>query len=739
MKDKNQTVLPQQNEDYIDLLELAHTILQGKWLILFFVLIASIIAFVYAYGQSPIYKADALLRVESQKATIPGIEDLAGLSSDDTSVGTELELIKSRKNLAIAVDALKLSIVAQPKKVRFFSNLHKRFFSPAETKKLPLVWERFDEFAYKYAWGNERIKVDRLDVPELLLNRPLTLVSKPDSTFAIISNNKILLDGKVGQSSTSIDNSVSIFVSELTGLPGTEFSITKLSMRTAIAALKNKISASEKGKKTGIISLSLTGHNQDTIVKTLNNVSKTYVEQNISRSSEEASKALAFLEEQIKPVKETVEKTEASLKQYRIKHQTADLPQETQAILDVIVAIDAELQKFSLSREELSQKYADQHPTIQALNAQESKLKRRKERTQTKISKLPKKQQKLLKLERDIKVANTIYIDLLNTIQEFKIAKASTVGNSYIVDLADIDESFVMPNRKRILVIGILLGGILGLVMVFLRKALRITVNSPEKLEEAIGLPVYATVPLSKNVKLTGGLKAKTRKQKSLLAVDNNTDPAIESLRSLRTSLHFALHEAKNNVVMITGPSPYIGKSFISSNFAAVISAAEQRVILIDADMRKGYLHELLNLKLVPGLSDIITEKATLEDVIQTVQVGNVSMDVITRGQTPPNPSELLMHGYFGKLLNYLSENYDLVLIDSPPIHAVTDPTIIGSHAGVVFMVVHSDRHSMKEIEHAVARLSQTGVETKGFIFNGYDAQSSAYNYGYKSYYGEYK
>ena len=740
MNDKNNLALPHQSVDYINLLDVAHTIRQGKWLILFFTLISSLLAFIYTYGQSPIYKADTLLRVESQKAGIPGIDDLASLmGTEDTSVGTELELIKSRKNLAITVNKLKLNIIAQPKKVPFFSNLHKRFFSPEETQKPSLIWGKLDTLMHRYSWGNEHIKVSRLNVPNKWLNKPLTLITKQDSSFEIKSGDSSLLKGKVGESSTSIDKSFSIFVSELTGLLGTEFSITKLSMRRATARLKKKITASEKGKKTGIIVLSLTGHDEDKIVKILDDVSKNYVEQNISRSSEEASNALAFLEEQIKPVKENVDKTEASLKQYRIEHHTADLPQETQAILDVIVGIDAKLQKYSLSREELSQKYAKQHPTIQALNFQENKLKRRKQKTQEKIAKLPKKQQVLLKLEREIKVSNAIYIDLLNKIQEFKIAKASTVGNAYIVDLADIDESYVKPNKKRILSIGVLLGLIFGMIVVFLRKALRHTVNNPDKLEEALGLPVYATIPLSKNVKLTGGLNTKVKKQKSLLAEDHKNDPAIESLRSLRTSLHFALHEAKNNIVMITGPSPYIGKSFISSNFAAVIATAKQRVILIDADMRKGYLHELFKQELVPGLSDIITKKATLEDAIQTIPVGDTYIDIITRGQTPPNPSELLMHGYFDKLLDHLSNNYDLVIIDSPPIHAVTDPTIIGGHAGVVFMVVHSDRHSLKEIEHAVARLSQAGVETKGFIFNGYDAKNSAYNYGYQSYYGEYK
>ena len=190
---------------------------------------------------------------------------------------------------------------------------------------------------------------------------------------------------------------------------------------------------------------------------------------------------------------------------------------------------------------------------------------------------------------------------------------------------------------------------------------------------------------------------------------------------------------------MITGPSPGIGKSFISSNLAAVISGSDQRVLLIDADMRKGYLHNLVNVPITPGLSDVISEKSTLEESIHECKCNGNSFDVITRGQTPPNPSELLMHENFKSLLTKLSSRYDLILIDTPPIHAVTDPTIVGSLSGVVFMVVRQDTHSMKEIEHAVKRLSNTGIETKGFIFNGYDAKKNRYGYGYQSYYGEYQ
>ena len=746
MNDKTQSIVTaKEDDDEIDLLQLVHTIWNGKWLILLFTLIATLLAFVYAFGQSPIYKADALLQVESQKSAIPGIEDIAGLGGDDASVGTELEIIKSRKIIGQAVAALNLDITAQPKRVPLLGNLYKRFFSPEQTNKPPLIWDKIDNFMHQYAWGNEKIKIESLNVPDKWLNQPLTLIKNENEnkneTFNILSDETLLFKGKVGQPSRSSDQSFSIFVSQLNGLPGTKYVITKLSNLRAIEILQLNIRASEKGKKTGIINLALEGKNKKVIVNTLDHISKTYLQQNKSRSSEEASNALKFLKEQIKPVKDNADKTEALLKRYRTENQTADLSMETQAVLDVIAGLDTELQRLSLKRDELGQKYTNNHPTIQAIISQENKLKNTKKKTLSKISKLPGTQQKLLKYERDFKVSNAVYLDLLNNIQEFKIAKASSVGNVYIIDKAVVHDKPTKPKKGMILALGLLLGTMLGILTVFLRKALHHTVDNPEKLEEALGIPVYATVPLSKGVKLTGSLKAKNRRQKNLLAIDNPTDPSIESLRSLRTSLHFALLEAKNNIVMITGPSPGIGKSFISSNFSAVLATGEQKVLLIDADMRKGYLHNLLNEKVSPGLSDLISDKTTIEEAIHTITMGEHSMDIITRGQTPPNPSELLMHSNFEKLLTVFSERYDLIIIDTPPVHAVTDPTIIGKHSGVVFMVARSEQHSMKEIEYAVTRLSHTGIETKGFIFNAYNPSKSTYGYsgyGY-SYYGDYK
>ncbi len=722
-------------DDEIDLRELLATLLNDKWLILILMLISLFLSAIYAFGASPIYRADSLLQVEEKTAGIPGIEELAGLASDSASASTELQVLKSRKIIGKAVKELKLDIIATPNRVPLLGNLSKHFVEENEIGFVPfnLSWLK------NYSWSHENIKVNRLEVAKHYLNKPFTLTSHKNGRYSIYFDDQLILKGHVNNLEATKDGLLKINIQELNASEGKKFTIKKLSKYQAIIDLQKKLKASEQGKKTGIISLVLEGEDQIQILGILDNISNSYLLQNKSRSSEEASNALNFLNEQIKPVKERAEAAEAKLKNYRTNNQTADMSMETQTILQVVSEIDTQLQKLSLKRDELNLKYTSNHPTIQALSSQEKKLNERKNNTLSKITELPETQQQLLRLEGDYKVANAIYVDLLNKIQEFQIAKASNVGNVYILDTAAVNEKPVKPKKIMILALGLLLGLMLGTLVTFLKKALYHKINNPEKLEEHLGLPVYATIPLSKGVKLTSGLKKKKKKQKSLLAIEDNNDPAIESLRSLRTSLHFALLEAKNNIVMITGPSPGIGKSFISSNLAAVISGSNQRVLLIDADMRKGYLHNLVNVSISPGLSDLISEKSTLENSIHEYKCNGNSFDIITRGQTPPNPSELLMHQNFEGLLTKLSSQYDLILIDTPPIHAVTDPTIVGSLSGVVFMVVRQDMHTMKEIEHAVKRLSNTGIETKGFIFNGYDAKKNRYGYGYQSYYGEYQ
>jgi tyrosine-protein kinase Etk/Wzc len=215
--------------------------------------------------------------------------------------------------------------------------------------------------------------------------------------------------------------------------------------------------------------------------------------------------------------------------------------------------------------------------------------------------------------------------------------------------------------------------------------------------------------------------------------VNNPADLAVESLRSLRTSLHFATLEAKNNILMISGPSPAVGKSFVSCNLAAIIAQTGQKVLLVDADMRKGYLNKLFRLDVSNGLSDLLAGKIDLNTATHATEVDN--LHVITRGQIPPNPSELLMHSNFTQFLESVSNQYDLVIIDTPPILAVTDAALVGRQAGTSLIVTRFGVNAAKEIMVTKRRFEQNGIVVKGAIFNAVERKASAYGYGNYSYY----
>ena len=399
-----------------------------------------------------------------------------------------------------------------------------------------------------------------------------------------------------------------------------------------------------------------------------------------------------------------------------------------------------------------SRKFNRNHPNYQGIVEQISAVQKQRDGLAQKIANLPEMQQKLLGLTRDVEVGNEIYMMLLGKVQELDIVRAGTVGNVRIIDVAEVNTTKpVKPKKALIVVMATMLGGMLAIAIVLVQKALHKGVEDPSEIE-AIGLPVYASVPFSthqdKLTRLSKGVgkvlskgigkgKRKDSQTNNVLAVDNPADLSIEALRSLRTSLHFAMMEAKNNIIAISGPSPSVGKSFISANLGAVLAQSGQKVLVIDADMRKGYLQKQFGLQAENGLSDYLSGQQTLEQVTKATNVEG--LDVITRGQVPPNPSELLMHSNFSDLITEIKAKYDIVIIDTPPILAVTDPAIVGGHAGSMLMVTRFGLNAIKEIDYARQRFEQNGIDVKGVVFNGVVKKASN-AYGYYGYYNyEYK
>ena len=336
-----------------------------------------------------------------------------------------------------------------------------------------------------------------------------------------------------------------------------------------------------------------------------------------------------------------------------------------------------------------------------------------------------------MRLARDVEVNTLVYTELLNKSQELKIVKASAVGNVRILDSALSAIEAVKPKKALIFVLATLLGGMLGTGMVFIREMMKQGVKTPEEIESRTGLSVYATVSESDQMKV---LERNAKKQggSCLLAKMAPADLSIEELRSLRTNLVFALMEAENNRIMITGPAPGVGKSFISANLALLLAESNQKVLLIDADLRKGHINRQIDKPRENGLAEVIAGKLTASAAVCSV---NDNLDVLTCGYYPPNPSELLMTPAFKQLLEEASAQYDVVVIDTPPILAVTDPVIVGKLCATNFMVVRAHQNPIREVVYAASRFEQNGVKIKGCVLNGMIQTSSRYgNYGYYQY-----
>jgi len=730
-----------QDEDEIDLRDIIGTLLENKWLIILMTTIALLIGIVKATLETPIYQADAMLQVESSQSMMAMDPlALAGGGNGYTPVEAEMEIIKSRMIMGATVTSLNLEIVAQAKYFPYIGKTMARRFEAGHKDKLAAPWLDYSD----YAWGGERIKVDTLDFPTGWIGQQLTLIAGKNGQFKLFDRDKqFITDGEVGKPVNMIiageDSPLRIFVSILKARPGTHFSLQRQSHISAMQSLMGNFSVTEKGRSIGILSFTMTSESPSIAMQTLNEVANIYVRMDIEKKSAEAQKTFEFLEQQLPIIKSQLELATDELNEYRLKKGSVNLDFETNSILMGIVEKNTQVTLLEQKKDELRRSFTSSHPAVISIDKQINRLKNQIQQHNKKVTKLPETQQIILGLSRDVNVNAELYSTMLNNMQTIKVAKSGTVGDVSVIDYAVMPTYPVKPKKSLIVAVATMLGLIMAIALVFIRKAMHQGIEDPDIIEKQLNVPVYATILHSEKQLL---LNKQLDKNKSyigppvVLALEDEDDMAIESLRSLRTTLHFAFLEAKNNIIMISSPSPGVGKSFVSTNLAIVLASAGKKVLLIDADLRKGIINKALGISRENGLSELISNLITPDEAIHTID--NANIDFIPTGAIPPNPSELLLHEHFATLLEDLGKKYDHVIIDSPPILAVTDACIIGRMASATLMVIKSGKHPLRELQQSVKRLKQNDVNIKGCVFNDVKEVASGYGYGYGKYFYQY-
>ncbi|WP_407501692.1 polysaccharide biosynthesis tyrosine autokinase [Acinetobacter baumannii] len=716
------------NEDSIDLKELFFSLIAQWKIIACCVILSLICALLYLRITPDTYAVDAMVQVEDSKgaasaALLGDLSKVTGGLGQKSPTDAEIEILKSRMVLGQVIHNLNLDIKIKDNQ----SGLTAKLITQGKSK----LEYRHD--AVIYSKKDYSLIVNQLNVPEYYLDKPLKLEFKDANRFNLIHNDQIVFTGILNKKNKLNTNKGlwQVKISTQGNIKEQRYTLTKLALLTAVNQFNAIYKIAEKGKLTGVIGLSYLGQDPEHITQVLNNVLNVYHEQNIERKSLESKQTLAFLEKQLPELRKQLEDSEIKFNQFREKYRTVDVNAESELLLKQ--NIDLEKLKIELQQKqaELSAKYTNDHPLILQIDAQIAEINKKIADLNNRLTQLPETQRLYLQLYRDVKVNTELYTSLLNSYQQLKIANAGEIGNVRIIDTAVEPVKPIKPKKLIVLALAIFMGGFIGVIIALLRNMLRTGIKDSGQIENELDLPVYATVPRSpiqeSRIKIL-----KKKKSIPILAVKNSDDIAIESLRSIRTAIHFALANAKNNIIMIAGPAPEVGKSFISTNLATIFAQGNKRVLLIDADMRRGYMHKYFDIDVKPGLSELLSGQADLSQVLHKTQVTN--LDVITRGKSPTNPSEMLSSTQFKDLLEKFQTQYDHIIIDTPPVLAVTDGIIISQYTGVNLIVARYAKSHMKELELTVSRFEQAGVKVNGFILN--DIQRSngggyGYNYAY--------
>jgi tyrosine-protein kinase Etk/Wzc len=716
--------------DELDLVGMLDVFVDYRWIIFKIFLVCVALATAFAFLFPPRYQADISVQVEDGTGMASAqslLGDVSSLFDYNSPTSAEQQIMASRLVVTSVVDEL-----------HSYINLH--------PSRFPLVGDfisRSNDTVMRpgilgiggWAWGTESADVVRFDVPRRVEGDQFTLTVLPGDRYRLSG---LDLDhpvtGRVGTEEVfeTTYGATRMFVKSFNAAPGTKFKLVRKSRLDAIMDLQNSLDIQEKIKSSGVLIATLKGSDPVMVRDRLQAIGRYYVKQNIERKAADAAQSLVFLNDQVPVLKKQLEDAQARYTQMRNKEGLVDLPEEAKIALQQTADTKVRMLELQQKRDELASRFTSSHPDVIALDAKIATLRAQQGAFDQQLKRLPNTQQDAVRLMLDVKVGTDLYTALLNNVQQLKLVKAGKIGSVRIVDVPVVPEDIAFPNRPVTIAAGALLGLLLGVGFAFVHSFLFAGIAEADEIETQIGLHVYATIPESRRQQqLHRGLGKIDAAGARLLAEDQPREPAVESLRSLRTALHFAMLNARNSVILISGPAPGVGKSFVSANFSALLAGSGKRVLLIDADLRKGSLNQYFGKRRERGLSDVITARLSFDQVIHRNVVPN--LDFISTGELPPNTGELLMHERVGQFLASKARDYDFVIFDSPPVLAVTDAVMLAAHCGTVLLVARAGVTRVAELAESVKQFARARSTVTGALLNGVNPKSARLSYGRKS------
>jgi tyrosine-protein kinase Etk/Wzc len=724
----------------IDLKEWLLDLWGGRYVIAASIVGMMLLGGLFIWRSTPIYQVEALLQIEPPKAvreSDASFTRMENLFSAPSDVSTEIEIIGSNLVLGRTVGALNLDVVAKP-------------------VLLPL----FGEAMARGKADSPRADVETFEIPDYMRGLEFQLDAMPDGTYAwktpdnpptvvgklghAFERGAVIAKGRAGDLLEGVygGETLKLKLNRLVAKPGQRFRLQRRPVLAVITDLRSDLEAVEKGatqpnKTTNLLALTFRGTDPMKAADILNEIMRQYVRQNLERKNEEVSHTLDTLQQQLPEIHSRLTLAENRLNQFRARTGSVDIPKEAELTLQQSSNIGAQISALKQRKDDLLRTYQEGSDVVSTLNGQIARLESESASVNQKVRSLPGTQQELVRLSRDVQVNTELYTALLNNIQQLQVTGVGTAHNR-VVDLAMPSLKPIKPKKEMLLAVFLALGMFLGCVLVLGRRAIERGVEDHRIIESKLGLPVLVTIPHSKAQEAHYLEMSKSLPGVHILAFHEPEDLATESLRSLRTTLRFSVRDGVNNAIMVTGPSPMVGKSFVSSNLSVVLAQGGARVLVVDADLRRGNLHRYFGLpNRMGGLSEVLSGEAQWRSSVRDTEIPG--LQILSSGRIPKNPAELLMGPGFGSFIEEACREYDTVLIDAPPLLPVTDAAIIGSKVGSVLLVAKFGHHLLDELRTCQSRLESNGIPLNGCVFNdimptgaGYLGQQYRYAYHYK-------
>lgn len=474
MKNNALSVMVAEQDEKLEWERLIGPLWDNRWRIAVVTGVAGMLGVAYALLATPVYQATAVVQVEKQLSGDSLLRETldSSMMGQNSATQDEVTLAKSRYVLGKTVDTLGLTVRVSPDYFPVFG----KGFARLGGEKPPVL------------------SIATLTTPADMEGEALTLTVRDGQHYELSYDGSKLFSGVVGQ--PVAQGGWNMTVSALDASPGASFTVVKVARQEAVDDLRKYLDVVPGGKDSGIMTFTLPSEDPQSAEAMLKNITDNYLQQNVDRKTEEAQRMLAFLQEQLPQTQTSLNNAETQLNQFRQQNDSVDLSLEAKSVLDTQVQLEAQLNELTFKEAEISKLYTRAHPAYRALLEKRATLEAEKARLGKQVQTLPKMQQEILRLTRDVQVDQQVYMQLMNKQQELSISKAGTVGNVRIIDEAETALRPIKPQKMLIVLLALLLGAGGGAIVVLLRAAFHRGINDIDTLEKR-GINVYATVPLS--------------------------------------------------------------------------------------------------------------------------------------------------------------------------------------------------------------------------------------------------